>query len=191
MSTEKLRKWSIITGTVLAISVIIMIALIISFIRHPIFNEPRVQLVNGEIIHVYETQTFQIFIEDYLPPTLEFYEFTFIDTENQNRITSLPPANTITYSIGSVVVQGEIISGRFGSIVALAELEPGSYIVEFPVWEGPGIFVWGDDGFWVIVLFAIQLLGISIVFIVSLPAFTIFLYRYLKKEKPKPKLKGD
>ena len=160
-----------VTGILAAIVLIPLIVTGVS-IWH-MFTQPRVQLENGGQIHITASQTFEIFLEDSFPPTLNSYDFTFINTENQDRINSYAPTIVSTYSIGSVIVNGVPVRGRFGKLVALVDLEPGSYIIEYSPWEGSGVFVWGfytTGGMFLLVAgFSISV----VVFIASTAAFII------------------
>jgi len=60
-----------------------------------------------------------IYLQDEVPPALISYDFTFTNTENQNRIYSYAPISNSTYSMNSIVINGVPISGEYGRLVAL------------------------------------------------------------------------
>jgi len=164
----------IISGGLSVVAAAFFIAMIISFVRDPILTQPAEQLENGGIVYITESRTFQIFLEDNAPPTLNSHSFTFINTENQNRIYSRTTNRTSTYAIGAVTINNVSVRGRFGRLVALVDLEEGSYIVEFSPWEGSGVFVWGFNLLGAIFRFIVQVF-ISGGVLVALSATFMFL----------------
>ena len=99
---------------------------------------------NFERVHIEESGTFHIFIEDYSPPTLSSHSFIFTNVANQAQTISRIPNMSVNYTPG-VFRSYDIISDRYGRLVAIVDLQSGMYIVEFPPYEGSGIFVWGYD----------------------------------------------
>jgi len=145
------------------------------FLSDSIFTEPAIQLVNGEVVHITESKTFEIFIEDSDVPTLMRYDFTFTNIENQNIITSYVPNRVSTYELNAVRVGDEVVRGRFGRLIALVDFEPGSYEIYFTPFEGSGIFIWGTGVSQRINRFVIQVLIIALPFVGSLYIFIFLL----------------
>ena len=143
MIRKNLRLWIVITALPAAALLVILIVSVVSFF-HAIV-QPRIPLESGGLVTKYEGGTFRIFLEDSMPPTLSSYPFTFTNTVTQNRVVSSPPARADTLTLGQVVVDGEIVSGTFLKLVAVVELEAGTYIIRYPAWIGSGFFVWGDN----------------------------------------------
>ena len=152
---------AVFTAVVLAVFVFSLVALVRSV------SQPRIPIENGGLVTKYASGTFRIFLEDNMPPTLNSHPFTFTNTANQARITSQPPTRVITYSINSLIVNNEVRRGTFGRLVATVELEAGTYIVEFPRWDGPGIFVWagGMPGALVILRLAASGLALNVLIV--------------------------
>ena len=173
----------VITGTIAVTTVVIGITLLISFIRNPIFTMPPAQLDNGGIVYITESRTFNIYLEDTSPPYLRSHRFVFVNTETQARIYSRVPYRSSTYEIGVVRVNNVPTRGRFGSQVAIVDLEAGRYAIEFEPWHGSGVFVWGFDMFGVSVRFAIQTVVLGIIFFASVAGFFIL---YSKRASKSP-----
>jgi len=166
--------------SVVAIAMIIVISM--SYLCSPIHIEPPVQLINGGIVTIRESRTFEIFIEDSEMSTLMSYDFSFRNSVTQNIFASYTPARDVTYSIGVVSVNDVVVSGRFGRLVALVDLEPGNYFIEFAPWDGPGIFVWGTNAFGVTIRFAIQLV-VAAIFLCAFSFAFIILFKKYKELK--------
>lgn len=173
MIKKHLRGLIILSGVLLAVSFVAVVFAIISFFQSPFITGPQVKLENGGTIYIAEAGAFTIYLEDGAPPTLSSHDFIFTNTVYQNRTISIAPSQGFTYAIGSVTVNGEIRSGRFGRRVAQVELEPGNYIVEFQPWEGSGIFVWGVDMFSASIRAVIQLGIPTLALCVLIPVFII------------------
>ena len=184
---KKLRIGIIVTGILTGILAIIGLTAgiveVISIVQSAT-AQPLVRLENGGEVHIEESRTYSIFLEDTAPPTLNSHDFTFIHIETQNRVYSYVPHFTSTYSVGAVMINGEPVRGRFGRLVALVDLETGGYIIEYPPLDGLGDFVWGglditDNllawGFRMLILM-LALITLSVVFFILL-----FKYNGLKK----------
>jgi len=171
MIKEKLHLWTVITGVLASIALMAIAVAILSFIRDPIFTQPRVELENGGRVYITESRTHEIFLEDSAPPTLGVYVFIFTNTETQEIIASHAPNRTVTYSMNTLVINGEIVRGTWGRLVALVDLEVGSYIITYHPWEGSGTFVWGVDMFDSVLRHAVRMSVPIIVFTAALIAF--------------------
>jgi len=152
-------------GLIIPASAVALVFVIISFVNNPIFTEPRDILENGSIVHIEESRTHQIFLEDRITPVLLSHDFAFVNTQTGERITSRPPMSSTTYTFGGV-------SGR---LVALVDLDTGSYVIEFAPWGGSGDFVWGFGIGGAITAFVLQVVGLSLALMFSLTGFVILL----------------
>ena len=142
MTIKRMSIWGIILG-VLTASALVTILLLTVLIDQEA-RQPRVRIENGSVIHIEESRTLHIYLEDTAPPTLDSHEFVFTNIDNQSRIYSYTPNFTRAYAQNGVIVNDIPVSGTFGSLVAIVELEAGSYIIEYSVLEDSGVFVWGS-----------------------------------------------
>jgi len=194
MDRKKLRVQMIVAGVLalvaLAVAIFMMLpSFISSFTQLP--TQIRTTLENGGLVEVAESRTFEIFFEESAPLTLSSYELTFINTIDQSRITSYAPDRTARYSVGLVgIVNGVPVSGTFGTLVALVDLEAGIYIVEYQPLESIGTFVFrtiegGMDyaDFPDIPRLMLRLLPVTIVFWASLIIFIVLHGKLEKAER--------
>ena len=175
---ENMRTKLIIIGVLFVVVAVLTVNATVSFFSE--IKQPRIELENKSMISITANRTYEIYLEDTQPPTLISYDFTFTDTENQNRITSYAPNSTSTYSVGSVIVNDEIVRGAFGRLVALVDLEEGNYVVEYQPLEGSGLFVWGNDMFTIVFRFIVKILGLSIA---GCALLVMFIVIYSRRKK--------
>lgn len=132
---KKMLSWFYDKGVPIAI-VIIFLAVPISAVIGPNpFDFSGPGLESGALIYVAHSGTFEIFLEDRRPPELDSHEFVFIHSESGERFYSRPPRNSHSYS--------NLTLGIHGRLVAIVDLDPGLYIIEFEQWDGRGSFLWG------------------------------------------------
>jgi len=168
------------------ILVMIIIAGIISVtLFYQTVTEFGLLIENGSIVRIHESGSHSIFIEDYVPPTLTDYDFIFSNIESNDITFSVIADSDMTYSVGAVTINDEIAMGRFGRLIAHVDLEEGSYLVEYREWDGTGTFVIEKDRLNTMFWFIIQVLFLSLAFIV----FTVMLivstvkYKHYKKQQ--------
>lgn len=169
---KKLGIWIFVTGGLTLVLFVASIVFFTSFIHSPTLNEPRQQLVSGTTVHIEEDRPHQIFLEYRLPPMLASHEFTFTNIATGEQVTSRAPSVTSTYQIG----------GAHGRAVAVVDLLPGSYLIEFEPWDGGGIFVWGTDMFGTIFGGVIGIFALGGVSLLSLAAFAVLLAFYITRK---------
>jgi len=133
---KSMFRWISDKAIPVAVVGLFLVVIIVTFVGESL-SAPRPYLENGAIVHITESRTFEIFLEDSRLPRLESHEFVFVNTQSGERVVSRIPINPVSYGISGLF-------GDFhGRLVALVDLYPGSYVVEFEPWDGPGNFIWG------------------------------------------------
>ena len=141
----------IITFGVLGSAAFVVIVIILSMGLASLFSmsfrvlQPREPLVNGVVVYVERGGRHRIYIEDYLPPPVIRHEFVFINEESGDRVYSRESGN-FNYSLGAVRVNNVYVRGTFGRLVAVVDLEPGRWMVEYRPFDYFGEFVWREAG---------------------------------------------
>ena len=161
---KHLNRLLIASGTLMVVCIVIIVVISISLERDPIISQGPIQLINGEVVYITENRTFDIFIQDRSMPLLVRYDFSFINTDNQNIITSYTPTRFQLYE--------REVHGIFRRLVAEVDLVPGSYEIHFEPWEGSGIFTFGSESFRRIMLFTKHLS-------LTVFSFIIFMYTFI------------
>ena len=132
---KEMLSWMHDRGLPIAI-VILFLAVAASSIFGPNpFDISRPGLENGALIYVAQRDTYRIFLEDRRLPELDSHEFAFVNTESGERFYSRPPRNGHSYS--------NFPLGLHGRLVAVVDLDPGFYIIEFEQLDDRGSFIWG------------------------------------------------
>jgi len=161
--------------------------MLVLFAINPGFTQYPAQLKHGEIVYITASGTFNIFIEDQIP-TLDRYEFTFTNIETYEKIVSYNPVRNFPHSTNAVEVNSVAEYERFGSVVAMVDLELGNYLVEYVLWDGSGVFVLRNDMGSTMIRFIVQV-TISIIALGGFSLAFIFLFHRwmeLKKIEDKP-----
>jgi len=141
-SVKKFTFLLVAVAVLLAIVIGILIASAFSFWNE--FRQPTEYLVSGNTVHIGRSGTHNIYVEDSAPPRRFVHDFTFTNIETGAVVYSFPPTSNFSYSVGSVIINGEIRSGRFGERVAMVRLEAGAYTIEFAPHASSGDFVLGN-----------------------------------------------
>jgi len=134
---KSMLRWISDKAIPVAIVGLFLAVIIVTFVSESL-SAPRPYLENGAIVHITESRTFEIFLEDSRLPRLESHEFVFVNTQSGERVVSHAPINSVSYRLGA-----GLFGDFHGRLVALVDLYPGIYVVEFEPWYGPGSFIWG------------------------------------------------
>ena len=160
-------------------SIALAIVLTISFMRD--IQDSTVYIESGDTVYVEKDGNHHIYFESNLPPSFFAHQFIFTNTETNAAFESFSPATNSTYSIGEVRINNEIRAGRFGRRIATANLDEGTYIVEFQPHTG-GDFVWGSP-MQNMLPFIIQLTFLSLLCSALFIALTVIIIVYAVKRK--------
>ncbi|MCL2376722.1 MAG: hypothetical protein FWC76_04915 [Defluviitaleaceae bacterium] len=96
----------------------------------------RERLESGDIIHIASEREFWIVLEDSRPPTRRAHQFTFTNIDTGERIESRAARFNFTINLYN-----------HGVLIAIANLNEGSYIIEFEPWQGRGELYGYDSEF--------------------------------------------
>lgn len=138
------KKWTIkrVVGILLAVSAVAVFIVttvsIFSWVGH------RNEIIIGGQVSITDSRTYAIYLQDFTPPLLDSYDFTFTNVASQNSIKSY----AIKDSEVHIIINPLILFGappEYEKQIALVDLEVGDYIVAYVPREESGIFTWGWD----------------------------------------------
>ena len=177
MKGNKLLIPTVIVGALLVLTLVLGTLFTVGFVRN-LMGLERLNLRNGEVLHLEEGGYRQIFLETTGSRSFNFasHEFVFTNTQTGTTIFSSRTFMNSSYNIGNV----------HGTAVASVDLPAGSWLVSFEPWQGSGDFVMFELAGGLarlIFVFVAQIISVSVAFLGLTTVLVLMILKLVKNKK--------